>query len=359
MLIIVYYIRTRKKSINNGTNASDNIRQAARANRKNQWHVMRSLWYSTYINSRRFSIQVCTLLKGDFEIMKNNVIKRFRLMIPVLILMCAFFTMSASSHASAGTVRISKSKVNLYTDGGRSNIKLKILDDNNPVQAHWSSSKKKIATVSSTGKVKAKRTGTTTIYGTYAGFTYKCKVTVRKTSGKYKKCIKAYNRFLMNPYVLYTDNGRRAQADNFCTVDLDNNGIPELLVNVVTSEGRYHVIYRYKKGKMTTGQQLGICSDFMWYPSKRVMNFIKYEANQSLVIYSRDNGTTLNSIAILRRQRNRDRYYESDGSIKNYGERVSAVEFRNYVDHDILNYTTPKAVTMHVNTPYNRSRFLK
>lgn len=44
----------------------------------------------------------------------------------------------------------------------------------------WSSNKKTIATVSSTGKITAKKVGTAIITGKYKGKSYKCKVTVRK-----------------------------------------------------------------------------------------------------------------------------------------------------------------------------------
>ena len=168
------------------------------------------------------------------------------------------------------------------------------------------------------------------------------------------------NLFLMNPYVTYTEKGNRGQADNFYSLDLDGNGIPELLVNVVTANGnRYHVLYHYTDNQITIGQELGVCGDFIWYPSARVMNYTQYESGQTLYFWSRDNGITLNSMAIIRHRKGKNTYYVTDGSIGTYGIQIDALDFRNYVDHDILGYSASKSIVLHVNTPYNRSRYLK
>ena len=291
--------------------------------------------------------------------MKTAFHKRIWFLVPALILLSVVITLMSSTRAFAGYVRLSTTSVTLYKKGGAKTIQLVLYDDDQPVAAVWKSSKKGIASVSGNGYVKAKRYGTTKITATYAGVKYTCKVKVRNKSGYYKNCIKAYKKFLVNPYVTYTSKGARAQADNFWSSDLDGDGIPELLVNVVAPNGRYHVLYRYTNGIMSTGQLLGICADFQWYSSVRVMNFRKIEPDQDLFIWSRDNGITLNSMAIIRRKHNKDTYYISDGSTTSYGIKISAVEFRNYVDHDILGYTSPKAVTLHPNNSSNRSRYLK
>lgn len=292
--------------------------------------------------------------------MKNETCKPVRLLIPALITAFLLIALIPSFRASADTIMLSNSKVYLYTNGGRKKIHLYLYDDGVPVKASWKSSKKKVATVSSSGVVKAKKKGTTTITATYQGIRFQCKIKVRKKSSVYKKAIKAYNKFLKNPYVTYTSKGARAQADNFRTIDLDRDGVPELLVNVVTSAGnRYHVLYHYNGSRMSTGQQLGICADFVWYSSPRVLFYKKLESKQTLSVYSRDNGITLNSFGIIVTKKSKSTYYKSNGDMDNYGTKVSALEFRNYVDHDVMNYAASKQIELYLNTPYNRSRFLK
>lgn len=64
----------------------------------------------------------------------------------------------------------------------------------------WRSSNKKVATVTSKGKVKAKKVGTTTISAKVGSRTLKCKVTVSNTLGK--ACITQvkYHSLAGNPY---------------------------------------------------------------------------------------------------------------------------------------------------------------
>ena len=291
--------------------------------------------------------------------MKTSFRRKIGLFLPALIIVSVLIALMPATRAYAG-VKLSKSKVTLYKNGGRKKIHLYLYEDGEKVSAKWKSSKKSVATVSSSGNVKAKRKGTAKITATYHGRKYTCKVKVSGTSGTYKKCIKAYNTFLKNPYVTYTSKGATGQADNFCSMDLDGNGIPELLVNVVSSNGkRYHVLYRFAKKRMSTGQILGACEDFVWYPSRKIMNYKEIESKQTLYVWSRHNGVTLNTKAIIVRKKGKNKYYTGEGSADSYGKKTSALKFRNYVDHDLLRYSNGKAVTLHVNTPYNRSVFLK
>ncbi len=295
--------------------------------------------------------------------MKQSIRTRFWLMIFSVVLISVLCMAMPSHKAFAGTVRISESSLNLFTKGGRKNIYLYVTDDNRLVTALWKSSNKKVATVNSNGFVNAKRTGWTTIMALYGGTVYSCRVHVRKTSATYKKCIKAYNKFLMNPYVTYTDSGNYDQADEFNSIDLDRDGIPELLVNVYDANRRqYYVLYHYKDNKISFGQRLGQCGNFIWYSPKSVLSYSKYESGRTLTVYAIDNGISLNSKAI-------EAAYSDDGSHYYYKSRddgknpfqteVSAIKFREYVDHDLLGFCTSKPLTMHVNTPSNRSRYLK
>lgn len=90
--------------------------------------------------------------------------------------------MSATVTASAATVKLNKTKASLYAG---SSITLKI--SNTSKKVTWSSSKKSVATVKSTGtktaKVTAKAAGKATITAKVNGKKYKCTVTVKNKVG--------------------------------------------------------------------------------------------------------------------------------------------------------------------------------
>ncbi len=294
--------------------------------------------------------------------MKQGIRIRLRLIIFAALLITMFCMAMPSHKAFAGTVRLSETGLNLYTKGGMKSIYLYVTDDNQLVPALWKSTNKKVATVNANGFVNAKRTGWTTVMALYAGNIYSCRVHVRKTSSTYKKCIKAYEKFLMNRYVTYTDSGNYDQADEFNSIDMDRDGIPELLVNVYDANRRqYYVLYHYKDNKITFGQRLGQCGNFIWYSPKSVLTYSKYESDRTLNVYARDNGVSLNSKAVEAVYTNGSHYYykSRDDGKKPFDTELSAIRFREYVDHDLLGYCTSKQITMHVNTPANRSRYLK
>lgn len=293
--------------------------------------------------------------------MKQEFRTRLWLLLPMMILCAVIFAIISSDPAFAGSVKMNYSSFNLYTNGGKKSITLKLTDDGEVVKAKWKSSRKRVATVSSKGRVKAKRSGWTTIKATYDGHTYTCKIHVRKKSGTYKKAIKAYTTFLKNPYCLYKSNGARAQADEFCSVDLNKDGIPELLASVYSNGNYYFVLYHYSGGEMSTGQRLGKCSDFVWYSSRRILNYAKYESKRQLSVYGKHNGTALRfKAAMTGTSKGKHTYYiNTQDETVLLDEKVSATKFRNYVDHDLLHYCNGKLLTMRINTPYNRSRYLK
>lgn len=81
------------------------------------------------------------------------------------------------SYAEAATVKLSTTNAIVYTG---STLTLKITGTSQKVS--WSTSSKKIATISSKGVVTGIKAGTTTITATIGGKKYNCKVTVRKPS---------------------------------------------------------------------------------------------------------------------------------------------------------------------------------
>lgn len=78
-------------------------------------------------------------------------------------------------NVEAAAVRLNKTKTTIYVG---SSEKLKIKGTSKKVE--WSSSDKKTATVSQTGKVSAKRAGTAVIRAKVNKRTYTCRVTVKK-----------------------------------------------------------------------------------------------------------------------------------------------------------------------------------
>jgi hypothetical protein len=84
-----------------------------------------------------------------------------------------------STVEAAPKVKLNKKKVTLYV-GKSTTLKLK----GTKQKVKWSSNKKSVATVSSKGKVKAKKKGTATITAKVGKKKYKCKVTVKKKSVK-------------------------------------------------------------------------------------------------------------------------------------------------------------------------------
>ena len=76
---------------------------------------------------------------------------------------------------AASNIKISKKKKTLRVGD---KYTLKITGTSKKVK--WKSSNKKVATVNSKGKVKAKKKGTATITAKVGGKKYKCKITVKK-----------------------------------------------------------------------------------------------------------------------------------------------------------------------------------
>lgn len=102
--------------------------------------------------------------------------KCFKFLTVLTIVLSLIFTTTVT--VSAATVKINKSKISMYVG---QTVTLKILNTSKKVS--WSSSKKSVATVSSTGKVTAKKAGSVTISGKVNGKKYSCKITVKNRIG--------------------------------------------------------------------------------------------------------------------------------------------------------------------------------
>lgn len=103
------------------------------------------------------------------------------------IITCSEFSLTTGSYsavkkvkASKPTPKISNKKIILY-EGKTKKLSVKNADE----KIKWSSSKKKVATVNSNGKVYAKGKGKATITAKIGGKKLKCKVTVKEKPAQY------------------------------------------------------------------------------------------------------------------------------------------------------------------------------
>ena len=81
-----------------------------------------------------------------------------KIIVFMLVVALSFSSLSINNVSAASKVKINKKKVVLYV-GKTTTLKLK----NNKKKIRWTSSNKKIATVSKKGKVKAKKVGKTIV----------------------------------------------------------------------------------------------------------------------------------------------------------------------------------------------------
>ena len=97
---------------------------------------------------------------------------------------------AAQVNAATKKVKISQTKITL-TIGKTKTLSLKNVNKSKKKKIKWTSSKKSVATVSKSGKVKAKKAGTATITAKLGKKKYRCKVTVKKkkTTKKKIECI--------------------------------------------------------------------------------------------------------------------------------------------------------------------------
>ena len=114
-----------------------------------------------------------------------NKMKRILTIVLTLALIVTMMPMNLTNVNAKSTTRLSSKKIVLQVGKTK---KLKVKNKPAGVKVVWKSSKKKVATVSKKGKVKAKKPGKTTITAKVGKKKYKCKVIVkRKNSIKVTK----------------------------------------------------------------------------------------------------------------------------------------------------------------------------
>lgn len=101
--------------------------------------------------------------------------KRAKKIIAILLALVLSISMIPTTSVSAAKkVKLNKTKATIYV-GKTVILKLK----NNKKKIKWSSSNKKVATVTKKGKVKGKKAGKATITAKVGSKKYKCKITVK------------------------------------------------------------------------------------------------------------------------------------------------------------------------------------
>ena len=109
-----------------------------------------------------------------------NKMKRILTIVLTLALIVTMMPMNLTNVNAKSTTRLSSKKIVLQVGKTK---KLKMKNKPAGVKVVWKSSKKKVATVSKKGKVKAKKPGKTTITAKVGKKKYKCKVIVKRKNG--------------------------------------------------------------------------------------------------------------------------------------------------------------------------------
>lgn len=180
----------------------------------------------------------------------------FLICILAICMFCLSLCENTYAVAEKSSIKLNKSKATIYTSGNKT-IQLKATVEGASKKVTWKSSNKKIATVNSKGKVTAKKAGVTNITAKANGKTAKCKVIVKQKIPTKKEVYKIYKKYLSKNQSNYNYEGRNSNTESYKTasaffvVDLDKNGIPDL-VTVHPMGWKYERLYifTYKNGKV-------------------------------------------------------------------------------------------------------------
>ena len=172
----------------------------------------------------------------------------------------------------AASVRISSTKKTLYE---KKTCTLKVTGTKKKVT--WSSSKKSVATVSSKGKVTAKKKGTATITAKVGSKKYKCKITV-KSAEINKKSITLYRGNSYTLKVLGATQKVKWYSSNKTVATVSSKG-------KVTAKRAGTTIITAKVGKKKYKCKVTVKNPYI---KKTKLTFYPYE-EYTLCIYGRKN----------------------------------------------------------------------
>ena len=182
---------------------------------------------------------------------------------------------------AASSIKISKKKKTLRVGD---KYTLKITGTSKKVK--WKSSNKKVATVNSKGKVKAKKKGTATITAKVGGKKYKCKITVKKAKvlkvGKYTL---KFGKYIGDDFAEGTDRGPSGKAIYTINKDGTYSFAP---TNGEVLRGKYKVVDlsslgSYYKGmyglEFSNGGKIGVPTNDTLEVLAGAGNQFKYQGN--------------------------------------------------------------------------------
>ena len=250
--------------------------------------------------------------------MKKLLKKHFSFIIAVLMVISLIIIPRT---AQAASVKLNKTKLTMNVGGV---YHLKVSGTNKKVT--WSSTDSKVASVSS-GKVKAKKTGTATITAKIGSKKLKCQIKIKDQRALYEK-------------VLLQSGGKC-----FYLMDIDRNGTPDLIVSNNRGVIVDYSVYTIKNGKVIYAGQ---CSG-------KGMNYqiLRYNTHYNGIHIS----WTLSGSKLV----STSRAYCSvagfqTGKDEQHMKNVSQTSFNSYCDKHFRNC---KQYTMWSNTSENRIKHLK
>lgn len=182
--------------------------------------------------------------------------------IKLLTSLTVILALVLTTTVTASAATISKKKVNLYV-GQATTLKIK----GTTSKVKWSTSKKSVATVSSKGKVTAKKAGVAKITGKVNGRKYTCTVTVKEQVGSRQKP---------------ADPTKGVTIENYTgkySFKLDNVYRHADAVNKVKELGAWEFCdYQYEKKEVGTDLLV------MEFSAKAISGFNDYALNDTYII---------------------------------------------------------------------------
>lgn len=161
---------------------------------------------------------------------------------------------SATTVSEAAKKKLSRTSLSMVAG---STYKLNVKGTKKKIK--WRSSKKSVATVSTKGKVTAKKAGSATITATVSGKKYRCKVTVKAAVGKLGSKTNPISAYKKNTITYYEEGKKRGKFTIELINFLSGNEATELAKNNSsnpTPEANQEYIYfkfriRYISGSQT------------------------------------------------------------------------------------------------------------
>lgn len=232
-------------------------------------------------------------------------------------------------------------KTKTIKKGGSFTLTLKNASSKN---VKWGVSNKKIIKLKKVSALKYQvvgiGTGKAAVTVKQNGVSYKCTVTVKKTSNSSssakKKALKAYQEFLKSGYINIEENDIPVpkRLCKFALIYLDNDSIPELVINYDGMEFDNPwingVLYSYIGGRIKKLDVMGMMDHLSYYKKKGVLADYSY--------------SDLGGVGISYSRLNNGKYQNS----------LSASKIKKYVGN-----TKQTRVKFYKNTETNRQKYLK